>query len=119
MTKLKTMRKPNSSSRRWPKANSGNPFGCPLGNRNQANPSPEDSTDRAAGEIFRFCLQIAKATKNRALLRRLDRMTEALPSMSFRKIAAMGDDPLALFAPENPIWAPRPQKIMSLRKMKP
>jgi hypothetical protein len=46
-------------------------------------------------------------------------MTEALPSMSFRKIAAMGDDPLALFAPENPIWAPRPQKIMSLRKMKP
>ena len=104
MTDLKSMRKPklSSSKRRWPKANSGNPFGCPLGNRNRANPSPEDSLDRAAGEIFGFCLQIAKVTKNRALLRRLHRMTETLPSMSFRKIVAMRNNRVGVVCAREP-----------------
>ena len=95
MTKLKSLRKPklNSSNRRRPKSTSGNPFAPPKGSRNRAKFSPEE---RAAEEIFRVCLQIAKITNNRALLRRMDRIREKGPSISLRRIAAMGEKPVGV-----------------------
>ena len=81
---------------RWAKGTSGSPFGRPVGSRHKADLSPEDILNRASEEVFRGCLQIAKATKNRALLRRLERMTEMMLSMSLRRIAGMGDDQLGV-----------------------
>ena len=64
-------------------------------------------------------MQIAKAFNNRALLRRLDRIREMGPSMSLRRIAAMGDNRVGVVGARESNLGGKAPRTMAFKEIKP